>query len=348
MQRQPLGEAADRQKIQSLLKGRNPGWMQTRLCALKMGFSASNTKAFIAESLGVSERTVARWFTVYRQHGLDAVLKRGYGIGRPSGLNSEIEAYLLKGLENARWNTAEQARAELSVHFKRSFSYHQVWHWLKKCAGVFRVPRPVHEKRDSKKAEAFKRDFLGILRRQPISGKRPIKIWFADESRYGLLPNLRRVWTLKGRRPHKLWQSKYDWSYCYGALDPVEGKTVFVQTPSVSLEWTRAFLEQIKTQYPGYEHIVVWDGAGFHPKEASHEIIPEGIHIVTLPPYSPELNPIEKLWDLIQDQTANKLWPTIERLDTVVGLHLKDWWEAPNKVISLFGKGWIRSSANAT
>jgi hypothetical protein len=80
MQRQPLGEAADRQKIQSLLKGRNPGWMQTRLCALKMGFSASNTKAFIAKSLGVSERTVARWFTVYRQHGLDAVLKRGYPI----------------------------------------------------------------------------------------------------------------------------------------------------------------------------------------------------------------------------------------------------------------------------
>ena len=100
---------------------------------------------------------------------------------------------MLKGLENARWNAPEQARAELSLHFKRSVSYHQVWHWLKKCAGVFRVPRPVHEKRDSKKAEAFQRDFLGILRRQPISGKRPIKIWFADESRYGLHPNLRRV-----------------------------------------------------------------------------------------------------------------------------------------------------------
>ena len=80
------------------------------------------------------------------------------------------------------------------------------------------------------------------------------------------------------------------------------------------------FLEQIKPQYPSYEHIVVWDGAATDPKEASHEMI-EGIHIVTLPPYSPELNPIEKLWDLIQDQTANKLWPTIERLDTVVGLH---------------------------
>ena len=44
-----------------------------------------------------------------------------------------------------------------------------------------------------------------------------------------------------------------------------------------------------------------------------------------------ELNPIEKLWDLIQDQTASKLWPMIECLDQAVGLHLQDWWEAPEK-----------------
>lgn len=61
-----------------------------------------------------------------------------------------------------------------------------------------------------------------------------------------------------------------------------------MQTPSVNMQWTQAFLEQIKAQYPDHEHIVVWDGAGFHPKDASHEMIPEGIHIVTLPPYSPD------------------------------------------------------------
>jgi transposase len=348
MRRRRLGEPADRQKVKALLKENNPGWKQTRLTALKMGFNSENSNAFIAESLGVSEASVKRWFAAFRAGGIEAALDRKYGIGRPTGLNEEIEAYLITGLENARWNTAAQARDELEKHFKRRFKYHRVWHWLKKCAGVLRVPRPVHEKRDSAKAEAFKRNFLGILRRLPVTRKKPVKIWFADESRYGLLPNHRRVWTLKGLRPHKLWQSKYDWSYCYGAIDPVEGKTVFVQTPSVSMEWTQAFLEQIKTQYPDHEHIVVWDGAGFHPKDSSHEMIPEGIHIVTLPPYSPELNPIEKLWDLIQDHTANKLWPTIERLDTVVGLHLKDWWEEPLKVISLFGKGWIRASANAT
>jgi len=83
MQRQALGEAADRQKIQALLKGRNPDWMQTRLCTLRMGLSASNTKAFIAESLGVSERIVARWFTVYRQQGLEPYSKVATVSGGP-------------------------------------------------------------------------------------------------------------------------------------------------------------------------------------------------------------------------------------------------------------------------
>ena len=69
---------------------------------------------------------------------------------------------------------------------------------------------------------------------------------------------------------------------------------------------------------------------------------------MTLPPYSPELNPIEKLWDMIQDQTANKLWPSIERLEEVVATHLKDWWEDTEKVLSLVGGGWQHLEANAS
>jgi len=180
--------------------------------------------------------------------------------------------------------------------------------------------------------------------RLPISGRKPVKIWFADESRYGLLPNLRRVWTLKGLRPHKKWQSKYEWSYCYGAIDVVEGASVFIQTPSVNLSWTEAFLGQLVKEYPEHEHIVVWDGAGFHPDVSEHA----GIHLVKLPAYSPELNPIEKLWDLIQDHTSNKLWPSIERLDAVVAELLQEWWEEPQRLIRLVGNGWIRASANAS
>lgn len=204
MRRRRLGEPADRQKVKALLKKKNPGWMQTRLSALKMGFNPENSNEFIAEGLGVSESSVKRWFAAYREGGLDSVLSRDYGIGRPSNLDEQIESYLLKGLENARWNTAEQARQELEEHFEQRFKYKTVWRWLKKCAGVLRIPRPVHEKRDPARAEAFKRHFFGILKNVPVSGRKPVKIWFADESRYGLLPNLRRVWTKKGLRPNKL------------------------------------------------------------------------------------------------------------------------------------------------
>lgn len=344
-----MGEQADHQRVKVLLKQDNPSWMQRRLMVLKMSFNPENSIAHIADSAGVGTRSVDRWLALYRNQGLDVVLTRGTDKNRrPSKMDDEILEYLKKGLESQRWNTLVEATEALKGKFDQPFEYKTVWYWVKKCTGVLRIPRPVHEKRDPAKAEAFKRSFLGKLKALPLKGDRPVKVWFADESRYGLLPNLRRVWTTKGNRPHKKWKSEYKWSYCYGAIDPIEGKTVFLQTDTVNLDWTEAFLLELKKQHPEYEHIVIWDGAGFHPKESEHDQIPDDIHIVMLPPYSPELNPIEKLWDLIQDHTSNKLWPSIKRLDEVVALHLKDWWEQPERVVSLFGKGWIRASVNAS
>lgn len=343
-----LGSDEERERVKSLLLKEKEGWRKERLIALKMGLSSFNTLEQISEATGRSVPTIQRWLSRYRKEGLEALLRRDYKGRTHSYCDDEIQAYLLKGLQCARWNTVVQAQQELEVHFDRKFQYHNVWYWIKKCAGVLRVPRPVHEKRDPVKAERFKRSFFGRLKSVPVSGEKPVKVWFADESRYGLLPVLRRCWTQRGLRPHKRYLTRYEWSYCYGAIDPVEGKTVFMQTPTVNLQWTEAFLEQIKKQYPDHEHIVVWDGAGFHPDSDEHECIPQGIHTIMLPPYSPELNPIEKLWDLIQDHTANKLWPTIQRLDQVVASLLREWWDDPQKVIGLFGKNWHRVSANAS
>ena len=112
----------------------------------------------------------------------------------------------------------------------------------------------------------------------------PVRVWFADESRFGLLPVYRRCWNLKGLRAHKKYQTKYQWSYCYGAIDVVNGELLCIQTPSTNLQWTEAFLKQIKKHYPKEQHVVVWDGAGFHPHHSEHPNVPEGVHIVTLPP----------------------------------------------------------------
>lgn len=173
----------------------------------------------------------------------------------------------------------------------------------------------------------------------------PVKLWFADEARFGLLPVIRKCWTRKGKRPVAPYATKYDWSYVYGAFDVVDGEFVCAQTTTTDLPTTAAFLQEICKEFPGHEHIVVWDGAGFHQRQTHHDLPPR-VHPITLPPYSPDLNPIEKLWDLIQDQTCNRLFNTIEQLEAEVARHLEAWWNDAQRVLSLVGNGWQHSQAN--
>ena len=343
-----MGTEEDRKRIKQLLNRETVGWRKERLVALNMGLEPHHSIAEIGRVLGRGTASIQRWFDKYRAEGLEAVLKRAYKGGIKSGCDEKVEAFLVAGLKGARWNTAVQATEELEEHMGRSFAYKTVWRWIKKCAGVLRVPRPVHEKRDSTEAPAFKRDFFKRLQGLLVKRGSPVRVWFADESRFGLLPVCRRCWTLKGLRAHKKYQTKYQWSYCYGAIDVVNGELLCMQTPSTNLQWTEAFLKQIKKHYPKEQHVVVWDGAGFHPHQSEHPNVPEGVHIVTLPPDSPELNPIEKLWDLLQDQTANKLWTSIEGLEQAVATHLRDWWEDAEKVLSLVGHRWQHLQANAS
>ena len=98
------------------------------------------------------------------------MLKRAYKGGIKSGCDEQVEGFLVSGLKSAPSNTAVEATAELKEHMGRKYAYKTVWRWLKECSGVLRVPRPVHEKRDSSKAVAFKRDFLEGL--QGLSLKR--------------------------------------------------------------------------------------------------------------------------------------------------------------------------------
>src|SRR5690606_26557067 len=110
---------------------------------------------------------------------LDAVLQRNFKGKVNQHYDEEIEAFLESGLKSTRWNTVIQVQEDLQKKFNKSFKYTTVWTWLKKCAGVFRVPRPVHEKRDSKATECFKRQFLGHLKKVPVKPGKPVKIWFA-------------------------------------------------------------------------------------------------------------------------------------------------------------------------
>ena len=129
------------------------------------------------------------------------------------------------------------------------------------------MPRRTHIQKDERQGEEFKEKLAQKLLALGRPGGAKVRLWVADEHRYGLISVVRRCWSLKGWRPKAPSQAKYEWGYLCTALE-VDGDNdaQFFQTTTVCLELSRSFLEQIAASDPAAEHVVIWDGAGFHQK----------------------------------------------------------------------------------
>jgi transposase len=211
-----------------------------------------------------------------------------------------------------------------------------------------KVPRKTHAQKDAAQAAAFQQTLCARLKNLNVGGGRPVRVWVADEHRYGLIPVVRRCWTLRGMRPNAPYQTKYQWGYLYSALE-VDGENAaeFACLPGVSLDLSRLFLERLAARDPQAEHIVIWDQAGFHPQPGLHEL-PERIHLLPLPPYRPELNPVEVIGDVIKDRIANTLWHTLETLEEALGEELRPIYESAERVRRLVSHPWLIEQLNAT
>jgi hypothetical protein len=211
-----------------------------------------------------------------------------------------------------------------------------------------KVPRKTHAKKDAAKTAEFQRTLCDKLRSLNVAGGKPVRIWVADEHRYGLIPVVRKCWTLPGERPTAPYQTVYEWGYLHSALE-VDGKNVafFLTLPGVDLGLSGLFLERLAASDPEAEHVVIWDQAGFHPDPKLHAV-PTRIHLVPLPPYSPELNPVEAIGDVIKDRIANTLWKTLDDLEAAIGEELKPIYETAERVRSLVSHGWLVDQVNAT
>lgn len=170
----------------------------------------------------------------------------------------------------------------------------------------------------------------------------------ADEHRYGRMSVVRKVWTLRGHQPKVPHQSRYEWGYLHAALE-VGGSGGFEAffSSTVGLDLSTCFLEQLAESDPQAEHIVIWDGAGFHPKAGRHPL-PERVHVVQLPPYRPELNPAEKLFDQLKDALGNQLFATLEEIEAAILESLEEFWQHASKVNSLIGAGWLLAQTNSS
>jgi transposase len=144
-------------------------------------------------------------------------------------------------------------------------------------------------------------------------------VWAFDEHRVGLKPILRRVWAPKGQRPIAPVHPRYQWLYVDGFVEPTTGRTEWWVLPTVNVACCTDVLQRfaaIRGVGPTKQLVLVWDQAGWH--QSAQVALPAGIHAVFLPAYSPELQPAERLWPLVNEPLANRTFADLEELDATL------------------------------
>lgn len=173
----------------------------------------------------------------------------------------------------------------------------------------------------------------------------PVRLFFQDEARFGLhLPRYRRV-TSFGVRPKQPVAPLYEYYWLYAAVEPKTGEHFFLEMPALDADCFGVFLQELSRCYPESLNVVVLDGAGAHT--ASSLVVPENVVLLPLPAYSPELNPVERLWLALRRQidVFDVLVRTrLEALREHVAGHVRALSE--EQVRSLTGYGYILSALN--
>jgi transposase len=142
-----------------------------------------------------------------------------------------------------------------------------------------------------------------------------VEVWFEDEARFGQQGTLCHVWAARGSRPVAPKQVGYANLQVMTAVCPASGRAEGLITQKLDAQVTQLFLNQLSATIPeGVHALLVWDGAGWHV--ANSLVIPKNVTVLKLPPYSPELNPVERLWrHLRQRRWSNRVYKGIRELE---------------------------------
>jgi hypothetical protein len=174
---------------------------------------------------------------------------------------------------------------------------------------------------------------------------KPLEVWFADEARVGQQGTLTRIWARKGTRPRAPRDCRYAWAYLFGAVCPERGVGAGLVMPYADTQAMTAHLAEISAAVaPGAQAILVLDGAGWHSSTAL--VVPENITLLPLPPYSPELNPVENVWQYLrQNWLSLQVWddyPAIVEACCQAWIHFL---AEPELVRSVTTRAWARVNA---
>jgi transposase len=180
-----------------------------------------------------------------------------------------------------------------------------------------------------------------------VAGKdqRPVKVFFEDEARFGRINIVGRCWVAKSARAVVSQQMIREYLYAYTTVCPQTGENYSIISPVNNTEAMNIFLEAFAKAYGHYRIILCLDGAGWHISKSL--TLPENIQFLRLPPYSPELNPAEHIWDYIREQKKfnNYTFDTLEDVENQLSEMLRQLNGEKDILKSMCGFKWLTYSS---
>lgn len=167
-----------------------------------------------------------------------------------------------------------------------------------------------------------------------------MRVMFEDEARFGRISDTRRCWVPKGIRPNVPTQLVREYTYAFAAVSPHDGIVDSLILPEVNSSTMSIFLDEISKRH-SKEHVLMFmDQAPWH--KSGELKIPDNIKLKWLPPYSPQCNPTEHLWDDIREKYfANKVFSSMNGVEDTLMRALFNMESDHQKTKSLTGFDWV-------
>ena len=299
----------------------------------------------IAAALGVTKGAVSQWLSAARLGGPEALRARPHPGGParlvpeqkrliPDFLGHGAEAY---GFRGEVWTCRRIAKVVVQ-EFGVSYSRSQISRLLKELEWTPQVPLTRALQRDEQAIERWRVEVWPEIKQRAQKERRTVV--FVDESGFYLLPGVVRTYAPKGLTPIvKEWQTRDHLSVMAG-LTP-QGKIYsLVRQESLNGLHTVVFLTHLGC-VAGQRLLVIWDGSPIHRRTEVKEFLAEGatrrIHVEALPPYAPDLNPVEWMWNHLKEvEMRNLACLDLEQLHMELHLALGRTRQRPGLLRSFF------------
>jgi transposase len=283
-------------------------WVRQRWWIVSNALVAPRKAEEIAKHTGVSVTTVRRVISTYNRFGLAAIETPGTGGRRHQYMSMEQERAFLQPFfaraASGEIATAEQIQQAYEAEVKHPVHISTIYRLLDRHGWRKLVPRPRHPKANESEQAIFKKTFQATVQavvatREP-NDQRPVLQMAEDEGCFGRISVPKRAWAPPGIRPRSPSQMEREYTYVYAAVAPELGKMTSLILPTADTAMMNLFLEHVAKTFADYFIVMQLDQAGWH--EAKDLKVPENMRLIAQPASSPELNPVEHVWDHLREK----------------------------------------------